>query len=76
MAKSKALISCAVTAQLICAFGFAYADCWFSHALAHVIIFCDHASGLCKIWFVYFVPYIPLNSQADRFDMKQSVKNV
>ena len=28
--KTKALISCAVSAQLICAFGFAYADCWFS----------------------------------------------
>ena len=30
--KTKALISscCAVTAQLICVFGFACADCWFS----------------------------------------------
>ena len=36
VAKTKALISCAVTAQLICAFGFAYADCWFSHAKAHI----------------------------------------
>ena len=27
VAKTKALISCAVTAQLICAFVFAYADC-------------------------------------------------
>ena len=31
MAKTKALISCAVTAQLICTFVFAQADCWFSH---------------------------------------------
>ena len=30
------LISCAVTAQLICAFGFAYADCLFSDAAAHI----------------------------------------
>ena len=29
VAKTKALISCAVTAQLICVFGFAYADCLF-----------------------------------------------
>ena len=35
MAKTKALISCAVTAQLICVFVFAYANCWFSHAKAH-----------------------------------------
>ena len=32
VAKTKALISFAVTAKLICAFVFAYADCWFSHA--------------------------------------------
>ena len=29
VAKTKKLISCAVTAQLICVFVFAYADCWF-----------------------------------------------
>ena len=29
--KTKALISFAVTAKLICIFVFAYADCWFSH---------------------------------------------
>ena len=37
VAKTKALISFAVTAKLICAFVFAYADCWFSHALAQII---------------------------------------
>ena len=37
MAKTKALISCAVTAQLICAFAFAYADCWFSLDMAQII---------------------------------------
>ena len=31
MAKTKTLISFAVTAKLICAFVFAYAKCWFSH---------------------------------------------
>ena len=31
VAKTKALISFAVTAKLICVFVFAYADCWFSH---------------------------------------------
>ena len=30
------LISCAVTAQLICTFGLAYAVCWFSDAAAHI----------------------------------------
>ena len=36
VAKTKALISCAVTAQLICGFVFAYADCWFSGATANI----------------------------------------
>ena len=34
--KTKALISFAVTAKLICVFVFAYADCWFSHEAAHL----------------------------------------
>ena len=33
--KTKALISCAVTAQLICVFVFAYAESRFSHDEAH-----------------------------------------
>ena len=37
VAKTKALISFAVTAKLICGFVFAYANCWFSHAQAHII---------------------------------------
>ena len=38
VAKTKALISFAVTAKLICAFVFAYAQCWFYHAAAHLKI--------------------------------------
>ena len=34
--KTEALISCAVTAQLICAFGFAYAGCSFSYTAAQL----------------------------------------
>ena len=37
VAKTKALISFAVTAKLICTFVFACADCWFSHAVAHIV---------------------------------------
>ena len=37
VAKTRALISFAVTAKLICAFVFVYADCLFSHAAAHVL---------------------------------------
>ena len=37
--KTKALISFAVTAKLICAFVFAYAKCWFSHDMAHIYCF-------------------------------------
>ena len=36
VAKTKALINCAVTAQLIWVFVFAYANCWFSCAAAHI----------------------------------------
>ena len=34
LAKTKAQISCVVTAQLICAFVFPYAKSWFSHGLS------------------------------------------
>ena len=37
VAKTKALSSCAVTAQLICAFGFAYADCCVSDAAVQIL---------------------------------------
>ena len=37
VAKTKALMSCVVTAQLICAFVFAYAKNRFSHDAAHII---------------------------------------
>ena len=37
VAKTKALISFAVTAKLVCAFVFAYANCWFSHEAAHFV---------------------------------------
>ena len=36
VAKTRVLISFTVTAKLICAFVFAYADCWFSHAVAQM----------------------------------------
>ena len=42
VAKTKALISFAVTAKLICAFVFAYADCWFSHAAAQKVSLCGN----------------------------------
>ena len=37
VAKTKALISFAVTAKLICVFVFAYAKCWFSHDAAQMV---------------------------------------
>ena len=36
LAKTKTLISCVATAQLICAFVFAYAKNRFSHGVAHI----------------------------------------
>ena len=47
VAKTKAMISFAVTAKLICVFVFAYADCWISHEAAQM----NETLGenLCKI---------------------------
>ena len=50
--KTKALISFAVTAKLICVFSFAYADCWFSHEAAHLLtllLFQDRANTEMKL---------------------------
>ena len=41
-AKTKAMINFAVTAKLICAFAFVYADCWFSHATAQIKKNCNY----------------------------------
>ena len=38
VARTKGLISFAVTAKLTCAFVFAYADCWLSHDAAHMFL--------------------------------------
>ena len=46
VAKTKALISFAVTSKLICVFVFAYADCWFFHEAAHMY------SVLKKFWII------------------------
>ena len=44
VAKTKTQISFAVTAKLICVFVFAYADCWFSHEVAHMLFLCFQSS--------------------------------
>ena len=47
VAKTKALISFAVTAKLICVFVLAYAKRWFSHDVAHINVLgfvCNHVS--------------------------------
>ena len=49
VAKTKALISCAVTAQLICGFVFAYANCWFSHKAAHLFHYNTRFGIICSI---------------------------
>ena len=41
VAKTKALVSFAVTAKLICVFVFAYAKCWFSHDAAQMVFLID-----------------------------------
>ena len=49
MAKTKALISFAVTAKLICAFVFAYVDCCFSHGAAQIDVYHTHSSSYCYL---------------------------
>ena len=48
VAKTKALISFAVTAKLICIFVFAYADCWFSHDVAQLCLHCFSCYVYCN----------------------------
>ena len=47
VAKTKALISCEVTAYLICAFAFAYTKGRFSHDAAHLVILAMPYNLLC-----------------------------
>ena len=47
VAKTKVLISCAVTAQLICAFVFAYANGRFSRDMAHSCVGSSFRSKPC-----------------------------
>ena len=47
VAKTKALISFAANAKLICVFDSTYANCWFSHAAAQFIMFSWAGSDLC-----------------------------
>ena len=69
MAKTKALISFAVTAKLICAFGFAYADCSFSREVAHILFwkYVKHGPGdknndhVHVHRFIVTVPMIPVS---------------
>ena len=58
IAKAKALISFAFTAKLICAFVFAYANCWFSHAVAHIVVpfLSPNSPNTCHINNVFFNP--------------------
>ena len=50
VAKTKSLISCAVTAQLICVFVFALAFCWFFGAEAHEKCLLDMYIADCDVY--------------------------
>ena len=68
-AKTKALISCAVTAQLICGFVFAYAKCWFSNAVA--------MSNLCfHVILMKFAPLLELDTTSDFCNKKDLALNL
>ena len=47
--KTKKLISCAVTVELICAFVYAHAVFWFSGTAAQMMVpFCFHLLSCCQ----------------------------
>ena len=56
------MISCAVTAQLICVFVFAYANCWFSHAQAQLRKYgvTESSISLNDLKLIFYVQIIPL----------------
>ena len=52
IAKTKAMISCAVTVELICVFVFAYAKSRFSHNEAHIVLLRAYSlNGMFRITF-------------------------
>ena len=59
VAKTKALISFAVTSKLICVFVFVYADCWFSHEAARMFYIGLNLEliyeGLCGTFYTLFL---------------------
>ena len=59
VAKTKALISSAVTALLICGFVFAYAKSRFSHDVAHILEY---------MYFWYIVEGTKLKKKTNTFD--------
>ena len=67
MAKTKALISFAVTAKLICAFVFAYADCWFSHEVAQLMNAVQPHYNMSQNNAVFNITQPCLGSQMDFF---------
>ena len=50
VAKTKELISFAVTAKLICGFVFTYADCWFFDVVAHFHVLFYHIFKKLQIY--------------------------
>ena len=71
VAKTKALISCAVTVQLICVFVFAYAYCWFYHAKAHLNFCLLDMSATTPSTSVFRCPLI---SVCDRVQLQEFFK--
>ena len=65
-AVTQALISFAVTAKLICACVFAYADCWFSHAAAHI-----YEGNISSSFLVWILRMIPVHECYPRFQKHQ-----
>ena len=73
MAKTKALISCAVTAQLRCVFVFAYANRWFFHAESHLQIL-DQTSFVIRFFQVIdVIRNIRIDFRQNTFDRRNLV---
>ena len=79
VAKTTALISFAVTAELICVFVFAYAKSWFCHDVAHIenrnIRVLTHQKPPRRFCMLFF-EVLPLTTLASSVNGKTSKKSV
>ena len=75
MAKTKALISFAVTAKLICVFVFANANCWFRHAQAQIMFAANSKeTSVTDLQFLVWVQLVSISNDFFCFVVSMKMK--